>query len=714
MKPLLAAVFSWLFTVLACQGKSQLPEPPQQHQAWHPDSPIAANIHSAANTMFEQGFPDPRGCEYREIEVECSMVFATNVWPVKTRGWVLPAKSNETNRFAICWNGLIYPVVTLGAPADLHTEANDVGTAGWPTWGTLEPQAVIFKDATYTRGLLLLRAGEIAAGSEELHAFEQMSGRDRGQRPGGFDPYAQWAGSWAWGLFGRAICAHVRGDQELALATARQLAALQPKLEAECAKRGIARPRNLDPEQAQKPCFDFLEQLPQLLADLERREKERPFVSARQIGLDQFTNPAERIAALIRDLELIPPLPLESSGGTNLTLDATVAALMQEGDAAIDPLLDCLEKDKRLTRVANYVSHEVFPGHSVVPVSTVAGTAIQAILHAGFGGNVSEIRAYWKTYRNVKLADRWYAILNDNTARGRWLEAAGNMIELSHPITFPQVPGSKWTATLSKPAQMPGEILRSKSNPSVSELMARRALEVQTDASDPYDLSAACQVGLHLAAWDAPSAGAAVKTLSQRCRSAMADPRQNLGSFLTKLAIARAWAGDPGAFDDYAGWLPTLAPEQLGFWEPLQPLKEYPTNSVLRSMAEKMFDNLNSKWSGLSWSHWKDNLASGEFARVPAIRRYLARELDRKEICGSVLWEGGLQYTISNGMGSMNYELPEGKQPANGTKAQLRSCDWLAVLLSAYGGTPPPRYNPFPPEAQRDLALETMKDYLRK
>jgi hypothetical protein len=192
----------------------------------------------------------------------------------------------------------------------------------------------------------------------------------------------------------------------------------------------------------------------------------------------------------------------------------------------------------------------------------------------------------------------------------------------------------------------------------------------------------------------------------------MEDPGQKLGSFLTKLAIARARAGDPEAFDDYAGWLPAIAPEQLGFPEPLEPLGLYPTNSILQSTAEKMFDDPNSKWSSLPWSHWKDNLASGEFVQVPAIRRYLARELDRKEICGSVSWDDGLHYTASNFTGSFHYELE--KQPARGTKAQLRSCDWLAVLLSVNGGAPPPRYDPFPPDVQRDAALEKIKDFLRK
>jgi hypothetical protein len=714
MKRWLTAFVVMFASVAVCRGDLQLPEPPQQHQPWHPDAAIPAGILSAADTLFQQGFPDPRGCEYREIEVECGVVFATNEWPVKTRGWVLPAIASETNRFAICWNGLIYPVVAMGAEASLSAEASHTGLTGGVRGGVLEPRAVVFSDAPLARSLLLLRSGEIATGLQDWRTVEQAGNRGQNLSRAATDAYVRWAGAWDWGLLSRALCAHVRGDEVLALATTRQLADLQPKIEAECARRGFAQRPEPGPTAVPRPYFGFLEQLPQLQADLERRGKEKPYASTLQVGVDHYPNQSERIACLIRDLELIAPPPAEKLGETNLALDATVAALIREGEAAVDPLLDCLEHDKRLTRRANYAPNDTFPGRTIVPVSTAAVTAIQAILHVRFDGGLPEMRAYWNTYRSLKLEDRWYAVLRDDTARSRWLEAAGQIIEPGGLTTVPHARTGAGLPALNKPERMPGEILRTKSDPSISELMAKRALDFSKGDSDPYDLAAACQMGLCLAVWDAPSAGPVVQTLSKHCRTAMEDPSQKLGSFLTKLAIARAWAADPNAFEDYAEWLSTTTPDQLSFPAPLEPLTEYPTNSVLQSAAEKIFDASNSQWSGLSLSRWPDDLASSQLARVPAIRRYLVRELDRKEVIGSAHWEGGLHYSISNGTGSMSYELPVAEQPAMGAKAQLRSCDWLAVLLSINGTIPRPRYNPFPPDAQRDAALETIKDYLRK
>jgi hypothetical protein len=37
-------------------------------------------------------------------------------------GWILPAKSGQTRQFAVGWNGLVYPVISVGAKADLKKD----------------------------------------------------------------------------------------------------------------------------------------------------------------------------------------------------------------------------------------------------------------------------------------------------------------------------------------------------------------------------------------------------------------------------------------------------------------------------------------------------------------------------------------------------------------------------------------------------------------
>ncbi len=724
MKIVAASLLLSLASVCSCVAELQLPEPPQQHKPWHADASIPTNIVSAAETLFAQGFPDPRGCEYREIEVEVSGVWDGKSSIVKTRGWVLPKKFG-TNQFAICWNGLIYPVAKISAPADLHTETTNAVSPGRFGWrgnsAAGEAQTVIFGGAQSTRVLLLLRCGEIAAALTNLSPNQQIMFGGGGRRPvQNNDPYLEFAGDWAWAMFDRTICAHMSGDEALSLATARQLAALQPEIEAECAKRGFPRQPYYDNQRQnqQRPYLDFLGQLPQLLADLERREKEGNRVSIVQSGLQSITNQTERIAALIRDLDLVQARQWSQPGWVNLPEDQIVSALIQEGDPAVEPLLDCLDNDNRLTRSVGF-GRDFFRGRTVIPVHDAARVAVLSILQAGFGDGTAEIRAYWNKYKGMNLDERCYAILQDDSARNRWPEAAAHITQPENVTTFPGGFSMARPASTNAPVRLRGENLRNKSNPSVSELMARRALEVPESDPNTYDISAACQMGLYLAAWDAQAAGPVVKTLSKRSRTVMEYSGAQLGGLLTKLSLARAQAGDADAFEDYAAWLPTTSPEQMGFSisEYLEPLKQFPTNTVLESAAEKMFDDTNSAWGRLPWpQNGSDNPVSSALVNVPAFRRLILRELDRKEVCGSVSWQssGMVNYSVNDlhMNGSFMYSFPESSQTTNGTSVKLRWCDWIALSLANGKYIPP--FNPFASVEKRNDALENIKTLLRQ
>lgn len=755
MKIVAASFLLSLTTVCSCLAELQLPEPPQQHKSWHADASIPTNIVSAAEILFAQGFPDPRGCEYREIEVEVSGVWDGKNSMVKTRGWVLPEKSEDTNRFAICWNGLIYPVAKISAPADVRAEITNVVSAarfGWRDNSAAgESETVLFVNALSARILLLLRCGETAAALTNWSPNQRMMfGGGGGRSPQPNDPYLEFAIDWAWAMFDRTICAHMRGDESLALATARQLAKVQPEIEAECARRGFQRQPYYDYQRRneKKPYLEFLDQLPQLLADLERREKEASRVSVIQSGLQNIINQTERIAALIRDLDLVQARQWGQPGWVNLPEDSIVSALIQEGDPAVEPLLDCLDNDKRLTRSVGF-GRDFFRSRTVIPVHDAARVAVLSILQAGFGDGTAEIRAYWEKYKNLKLEDRWYAILNDDTAASRWSEAATHITQPENVTTFPGGLSTATPAPTNAPVRLRGEILRSKFNPTISELMARRALEVPEADPKSYDISAACEMGLHLMAWDSQAAAPVVKTLSKRCRTVMEYSGQQLGGLLTKLSLARAQAGDADAFEDYAAWLPTTSPAQMdnSISEWLEPLEKFPTNALLQSAAEKMFVDTNSAWGRLPWLPWpqtgSDNPASSALVNVPAFRRLLVRELDRKEVCGSVSWQasGMINYSISNHMdstsndmsrdsrylsydshyfpkpiqnisGGFMYSFPESDQTTNGTSAELRWCDWIALSLAT--GKHISSFNPFAPVEKRDKAIEAVKKSLQQ
>ncbi|MCL4788070.1 MAG: hypothetical protein KJ070_14960 [Verrucomicrobia bacterium] len=728
-------MLSLLWLPLCLTVALSLPAPPQQNADWLAPADAPSNIVSAAKTLFAQGFPDPRGCEYREIEIVTSGVWDGRTNATATRGWVLPEATGEP-RFAIAWNGLIYPVVKLGDAADLRAEiegresgrgTNFVLYSGIPDRAIGESRSVFLASASSTRVLLLLRLGETSTALKSFmpsHAFESRVVSRIVPLPGSNapanDPYLQFAGDWAWALFDGVIGAHMRGDGSFALATARTLAGLQPKIEAEAARRGFPRLPNNDPRRKEKerPYLDFLDQFPQLLSDLERREREGPRVRALERGLTNFANPGERITALIRDLDLVAARQSSQPGWVIAAQDPIVAALIAEGDAAVEPLLDCVEADKRLTRSVGF-GRDFFRSRTVLTVSSAANHALLAILQANFR-STAEMRAYWKKYGNLKIQDRWFEILKDDSAgMGRWLESAGLIVQPTNKWTLPGLGyGTEHPAPTDTPIPLRGEVLRERANPSVADLFARRALEISPTNLAAYDLSAAGEMGLRLAAWDADTALPVLKVLAERCRAVLEysapPPRSSAlpwGPLLAKLSVARAENSDPAALADYAAWLKTTRPDELerSLADSLAPLFKFPTNAILRAVADDLFSNTNSTWGRLPWTRsGQFNPVESELIRVPAFRRLLARELENETICGVVEWRSPnwVSFTLTNQVSQnlgRTLALPDNEQPVAGGKAELRWCDWIAVSLAQAKQIPP--FNPFAPVEARDAAI---------
>ena len=96
-------------------GKS-IPDPPRQKEPWTPPpTKLPRFLVSATAALFEQGMADPRGCEYREVEIGDGTI-------VKTRGFVLPERAGEAGRFVVSWDGVVYPAFSVGALADLDKD----------------------------------------------------------------------------------------------------------------------------------------------------------------------------------------------------------------------------------------------------------------------------------------------------------------------------------------------------------------------------------------------------------------------------------------------------------------------------------------------------------------------------------------------------------------------------------------------------------------
>ena len=222
-----------------------IPDPPRQKEPWSPTrTKLPRFLVSATSALFEQGMADPRGCEYREVEIGDGTI-------LKTRGFVLPQRAGEAGRFVVSWDGVIYPAVSVGAVADLdkdiHTlaesmkrdresatanNANHFDSPGGFTgaysrggrWGGGGPSSVDGRSPL--KVCLLLRLGRADLAEAFFAAGTTWSPEIRGRDLTDYHiNYLSLATDWAAAVFIRLVTAHVQGDDVIALDAARRLSA---------------------------------------------------------------------------------------------------------------------------------------------------------------------------------------------------------------------------------------------------------------------------------------------------------------------------------------------------------------------------------------------------------------------------------------------------------------------------------------------------------
>ena len=243
------------------------------------------------------------------------------------------------------------------------------------------------------------------------------------------DPYLEFAGDWAWAMFDRTISPIMRGDEALALPRRGSSLKCSRKWKPS-APSAVFLHSNImiSATQEGKAIFGFLEQLPQILADLERRANEPAKTNIIDAGITNQPDQTKRITALVDDLDLVSARQWGQPGGVNFPEDPIVAALIQEGDPAVEPLLNCLENDKRLTRSVGF-GRDFFRSRTVIPVHDAA----RAACYPSFApGSLMTCRRFAPTGTNTKVSSSKTAGMPSSTttsAQARWGEAAANIVQ---------------------------------------------------------------------------------------------------------------------------------------------------------------------------------------------------------------------------------------------------------------------------------------------
>jgi len=778
---------AWLLVLLVAAGAEPyrpapkfdgktIPDPPQQRAPWEaPATKLPRFLVTATAALFAQGVADPRGCEYREVEVGDGGI-------VTTHGFVLPGPSGEARRFAVGWDGVVYPALTVGAAADidadvrslaagLKTKREEAIAKGMPRGGygvgfTGLSRGVFFavgqkivgpasvETASALKVCLLLRLGR-ADLAEALFAGGTIWTPATPRRD--LTDYhlseLMLAQEWANRVYNRAADAHGRGDDAVALDAARRVAAFTKAAGVRLAELGFPRLewRRVGGEPV--PYFSNLEQLGDLLADQERRAQEPP----RGPVPGPEAPAAARVAALIRDLDQVGGSGMMMNGIASPDGSKVVPALVREGDAAVAPLLAVLESDNRLNRTVSYPgSRHGGDDRSISYVYVIAHSALTGLMKTrvipGATGYVQHndpaarkreaaaIRAFWEKNRGVPELELHYRTLADDQATpAQWLDAAEALVQ---PADV-RGRGGSYTVPFRAGGKVPpprGEPLRERKDPGVTALIARRVESLDPGASravptqgsgDVFRVRDANRLAGFLAAWDPKGALPTLKARVDRCAAIVKASEgqtsrpEGLEADIARLTLLRLKGDDPRALDDYAGWVRTVTPSGFSGFFPVgmfEPMWKNPDHPAVAAAAGALFGDPKSPWvplfrpqeRGWGGSSYKAGLVTSPLLGVAPFRALVLAGLADRRASGSVDTDaaGKIAVRLDDGMTT----FPEPSQtdplrPAPSTSMPLRLADLYCWTLQDLGGAPACEL--YWPEAMRDEAIAACAAFLR-
>ncbi len=689
MKRSMLAIVIGALVLAGCASPNRLPLPSSVDpvpSAWSPPkTALPADFINAVAFTLKHGLGDPRGGEYRAAEIRFRGAWDPVAKPFPVHGWVLAG-----NRL-VCWNGLVYTPLSVGAKEDVRKDVTAalarVGVQGLglriqrrlPDLGDPRRPVAI---------ALMLLAGEVDL------AEKCFSGSQKDPRMVAFEYQAT--------RIDRAVNAHASGDDELAY---RDALSIQKNRQA-FASASPSSPVPRMPTGEQKP-YDAVDAL---ISDSARRLQAGPKkVDLKQIaGLSQ----AERISHLIDDLDEVSARQMDEPGGVDPQNDPIVEALMKEGDAAVEPLIDTYENDNRLTRSV-IVGH----GYYLLPVKEAAYSAIRGILQLDRIGSsptptAEELRAFWKQNKGTTAADRWFGILaNDGANDQQWLEAAQRITDPTNlrrsgfmSTTQPPEPGEV--------VKMRGEPLRSRANPSVSDLMAKRVACLSSSSTSGISGNEALRLSLFLAKWDAKSALPSLRLADEASAKILVGENSSddsLLGFFARVEAKRLELGDQSAWQQYRVVILGVDSHLLNGRQAtiMKPLWQNPDDPNSKEIAEALFGP-NGKLTRAGTGGLRIEMFDPTL-RVPAFREGVLRALDDRKQVGYVVAGRGQSATAYVGNGGSGLFVDDGNGPKKGERRPYRASDPIAESISHLPGAP--KFRGYWTDAKKEPAIKEIKRY---
>jgi hypothetical protein len=725
---------------------------------------IPTNFITATEALFDAGLADPRSCEYRTIVVRVGSLWSGDGGKVETHGWVLP--DSGAPRHAVCWNGLVYPLISVGPTADLARDVQGLMSGKFEDrgWIPREADGVSHKYPEPLKGCLLLRLGETDLARDYWISLQErdraahFAVRLRPERktfqdkktveptnaepaqldPRAPDPFSSWATVWIGGALDRVLTAHMRGDDAEALEGARWLVPVRERMNT------IAKTRQ--PDSTNEVAFPAWDVVVPLLRDQERRAGS----PGKPLDIDavaEIEDTAQRVKAAISMFDVIAVRQRSQYSGIGSWLDAPQFSLVVEaGQAAVEPLLAALESEAaiRLTRSVSF-ERDYLPGRAVHPVSEVLVAALKTLLRidnldsiippvtiAEAGTNAhrvvaSGLREYIGRAHAMTAQESWYATLKDDKAVKGWPQAIRDIVAPNRTrLTYRRrpAPGSEANAS-----PLAGEILRQKTDPTVTELMVQRIGRWTPILGDSdFGLTEFREMVDLLARWS-PAAALDLneKTLVDCLRAWETEaPKPDRNAALSVVAarafssmvVEMAKAGRTNHLDLYASWILKIGDRDYGSWipdhdkepNPLAPLWLFPAHPSVAESTLALLDPVRSPlhvWltldAGLR-SFYVLEAGTG-LSGLPVFQKHLVDVLKTKTEVGTITRPGAGLYEVKENTG-VTYSRRlfadrylAGKLP----DMKLRLCDAAAKNLDAWPDLP--RFELYWNEDERDARI---------
>jgi hypothetical protein len=469
---------------LSAYSRATAPTPPQQSAPWSlPDGVDDADgrIKTTVDTLFGLGLADPRGCSYRHVTIQQGGV------KMEARGWVLPDSEK-----VIGWNGLVYPVEDVGKEANLAADVEilkqngEFAAAPFSNYQdeSLDKLLSGFSGAprmlrSWAAPYLLLRLGLPVQFDQESPDPFGATPYDFGKRgkltfpkDWYFDSDYRWLIEFGLLVRGDGVAAFVDKDDRLAAERLPMFDRVWAEVEKRCPV--VAGEREEDP-------FSDTESPP-------TRPRLNPCWRAVLVDSLRRTEPAAvvELSEIEKNIATWGLLESWDEENTPEVFDKVVAA----GPAAIAPLLDCLEKDTRWTRIRRQTGDRD-PGE-LLRVRDFAIIALERILRfpvleipverepvmdCWYVEAAETMRTFCTKYDHSSGGQLWFRVLQDEQADLDLQWTAAKRIVRPDGLAD-DYPEMFWPSDARERFDGPrpseeGKLLRGRHNPSVLDLLKR-------------------------------------------------------------------------------------------------------------------------------------------------------------------------------------------------------------------------------------------------